>query len=37
MNVEAGERVKEIQDLHSRVEDQIEKANERYQNQISQN
>ena len=29
--------VKEIQDLHKRVQDQIEKANERYQNQANKN
>jgi len=37
MNVEANKRVKEIQDLHKKVQEQIEKANERYQNQANKN
>jgi len=37
MNAEADKKVKEIKDLHKRVQDQIEKANERYQNQANKN
>jgi len=37
MNAEAGKRVKEIQDLHKRVQEQIKKANERYQHQANKN
>jgi len=37
INVESSKRVKEIQDLHKKVQKQIEKANERYQNQANKN
>jgi len=37
MDAEAGKIVKEIQELHKRVQDQIKKANERYQNQANKN
>ena len=35
MNVEASKRVKKIQELHKKVQDQIEKSNERYQSQAN--
>ena len=35
MNVEASKKVKEIQELHNKVQDQIKKANERYQTQAN--
>lgn len=35
MNIEASKRVKEIQELHKRVQVQIEKENERYQDQAN--
>jgi len=35
INVEASQRVNEIQELHKRVKDQIEKSNERYQSQAN--
>jgi len=35
MNVEANERVKAIQELHNKVQYQIEKSNERYKNQAN--
>jgi len=35
MNVKASKRVKEIQKFHKKVQEQIEKANERYQNQAN--
>jgi len=35
MNVEASKRVKEIQEFHKKVQDQIEKSNERYQSHAS--
>jgi len=35
MNVKASKQVKEIQEIHKKVQDQIEKSNERYQSQAN--
>jgi len=35
MNLATSKRVKEIQELHKKVQEPIEKANERYQNQVN--
>ena len=35
MNVEANKRVKAIQELHKKVQEQIEKSNERYKSQAN--